>query len=142
LNDKKNGYYVLYKHDNIEQPYHWVLKAANHEVILRSENYVNRHDALTGIESVRKNCEDDENYQRLVAKDESPYFNLCAKNHKVIGTSEMYSTTEARDNGIESVKKHGITLVLVDETSSSNKGTGTAATVTVKPERSTAKRYA
>lgn len=142
MNDKKNGYYVLYKHDNIEQPYHWVLKAANHEVILRSENYVNRHDALTGIESVRKNCEDDENYQRLVAKDGSPYFNLCAKNHKVIGTSEMYSTTEARDNGIESVKKHGITLVLVDETSSSNKGTGTAATVTVKPERSTAKRYA
>jgi uncharacterized protein YegP (UPF0339 family) len=140
LNNKKNGYYVLYKNDNIKQPYHWVLKAANHEVILKSENYVNRHDALNGIESVRKNCEDDGNYQRLLAKDGSPYFNLCAKNHQVIGTSEMYSSTQMREHGIQSVKNNGTILTRVDEDSSSN--TETATTVTVKPERSAEKRYA
>ena len=31
-------------------------------------------------------------------------FNLKAANHQVIGTSESYTTTAARDNGIESVK--------------------------------------
>ncbi|RXJ77035.1 hypothetical protein CRV03_07160 [Arcobacter sp. F155] len=141
---KENGYYVLSKREGIEEPYHWVLKAANNEVILTSENYTSKHGALNGIESVRKNCEEDENYQRLEAKDGSPYFNLRAKNHEVIGKSEMYSSKQARDNGIESVKKHGITLALVDETSSSDKGSATsaAATVTVKPERSSAKRYA
>jgi len=139
----KDGYYVLYKRDEIDEPYHWVLKAANHEVILTSENYVNKHGALNGIESVRNNCEDDGNYQRLNAKDGSPYFNLRAKNHEVIGTSEMYSSKQARDNGIESVKKHGTTLALLDETSSSDKGSGsTSAAVTMKPERSSAKRYA
>jgi len=141
---KENGYYVLSKREEIDEPYHWVLRAANHEVILTSENYVSKHGALNGIESVRQNCKDDDNYQRLDAKDGSPYFNLRAKNHEVIGTSEMYSSKQARDNGIESVKKHGTTLTLVDETSSSGKGTATkaAATVTVKPERSSAKRYA
>ena len=67
---------------------------------------------------------------------------MLAKNHKIIGTSEMYSSTQMREHGIESVKKNGITMVLVDETSSSNTGLGTAATVTVKPERSEEKRYA
>lgn len=121
------GYYVLTKNSESKEPYHWVLKAPNHEVILTSENYVSKHGALNGIESVRENCPFDKNYQRLVASDDSPYFNLRAKNYEVIGTSEMYSSEQARDNGIDSVKEYGITNVISDETSSGDDGAGLAS---------------
>lgn len=125
------GYYVLSKNSENKEPYHWVLKAPNHEVILTSETYASKHGALNGIESVKKNSPFDENYQRLIAKDDSPYFNLRAKNYEVIGTSEMYSSEQARDHGIEAVKKYGVTTVISDETSSDDGSLGLGATIGV-----------
>ncbi len=43
-------------------------------------------------------------------------FNLKAANGEIIGTSEMYSSTSARDNGIESVKANGPDAAVVDIT--------------------------
>ncbi len=80
MSNYSKGYYVLIKHNGIKQPYHWVLKAPNHEVILKSENYASKYGALNGIESTQKNCPFDDNYQRLEARDGNHYFNL-----KVIG---------------------------------------------------------
>lgn len=108
-----SGKYVLYKHVGILQQYHWVLKASNGETILRSENYTTEAMALNGIRSVQVHCTNDNNYKRLTATNGSPYFNLYANNGKVIGTSEMYSTAQARDNGIESVKQNGVTTTIV-----------------------------
>ena len=45
-----------------------------------------------------------------------PYFVLKAANHEIIGKSEMYSSTSAMENGIESVKKNGPDSEVVDET--------------------------
>jgi len=134
------GSYHLYKNDKITQKYHWVLKASNGETILKSENYVNRDDALNGIHSCQENSPFDKNYARLIAKDNSPYFNLKAKNNKIIGTSEMYSSTQNRDKGIESVKKFGPTKVIVDETGTAN-STGETV-ISSRPERSNEGRYA
>ncbi|WP_141047089.1 YegP family protein [Aliarcobacter cryaerophilus] len=131
-----NGYYVLTKNNSSNQPYHWVLKAPNHEVILSSEMYSSKHTALNGIDSVRIHSPEDINYDRLIAKDNSPYFNLKSKNHQIIGTSEPYSSEQNREVGINAVKKYGITLTLVDETD------GEPITTT-KPEKSQqAGRYA
>ncbi len=108
------AYYVLYK-SNAIQPYHWVLKAPNGEVILTSENYVSESGAMNGIRSVQRNCTSDANYKRRVAQDFSPYFTLHApENGQVIGTSEMYSSNAARDKGIESVKRYGTTTTVVN----------------------------
>ncbi len=43
-------------------------------------------------------------------------FNLLAANHQVIGTSELYESASARDNGIESVKKNAPGADVVDMT--------------------------
>ena len=43
-------------------------------------------------------------------------FNLKAGNGQVIGSSEMYSSVAARDNGIESVKKNAPDAEVIDET--------------------------
>lgn len=92
------------------------LKAGNGQVILTSEGYSAKASALNGVESVRKHSQDDANFDRLTAKDGSPYFNLKAGNGQVIGHSEMYSGAAARDNGIESVKANAPGAELVDLT--------------------------
>jgi uncharacterized protein len=92
--------------------YHFVLKAGNGEVILRSEQYESKGAAQAGIASVQKNCAVDANYERKESSTGQPYFNLKALNHQVIGTSQMYKNAANRDAGIEAVKAHGATVVV------------------------------
>jgi uncharacterized protein len=50
------GYYELHKSSkNTEQPFYFVLKAANHEVIATSEMYKTKQAAQNGIASVQVN---------------------------------------------------------------------------------------
>lgn len=82
------------------------LKAGNGQIILSSEAYESKASCNNGIESVRKNSQDDARFERKTAKDGSPYFNLKSTNGQVIGNSEMYSSASAMENGVESVKKN------------------------------------
>ena len=43
------------------------------------------------------------------------YFNLKATNGQVIGSSEMYSSESARENGIESIKKNAPEAEVVEQ---------------------------
>lgn len=90
------------------------LKASNGQIILVSQNYEAKASALNGIESVRTNAPLDERYERKNNAKDEPYFNLLAGNSQIIGTSESYSSTAARDNGIASVKKHAPDASLSD----------------------------
>ncbi len=82
------------------------LKAGNGQTILASEGYKQRASCDNGIASVRKNAADDGRYERKETKSGQHMFNLKAGNGQVIGTSESYTSTSARENGIESVKKN------------------------------------
>ncbi|WHS97803.1 MAG: hypothetical protein LZT29_00680 [Pantoea stewartii] len=48
--------------------------------------------------------------------DSEYYFVLKAENHKVIATSEMYSTKQAAETGIASVQANGPSKTIIDET--------------------------
>ncbi|MGI9227562.1 MAG: YegP family protein [Gammaproteobacteria bacterium] len=82
------------------------LKASNGQTILASEGYKQHSGCDNGIESVKKNAADDNQFDRKTANNGKFCFSLVAKNKQIIGTSEMYDTEESRDNGIESVKKN------------------------------------
>ncbi len=82
------------------------LKAGNGQVILTSEGYTTKAACENGIESVRKNSQDDNRFKRLEAKNGKPYFNLTAGNGQIIGNSEMYESVSSRENGIASVAKN------------------------------------
>jgi len=96
--------------------FHFSLKAGNNETILSSEMYASKAGAENGIASVKQNSSIDARYTRLESRDKKPYFTLKAANGEVIGTSEMYSSTGARDNGIASCKTNGPTAPTVDKT--------------------------
>jgi uncharacterized protein YegP (UPF0339 family) len=91
------------------------LKAGNGQVILTSEVYTTKAACLNGVESVKKNSQEDARFERLDSKNGKPYFNLKATNGQVIGTSELYESVAARDNGIESVKKNAPDAEVVEE---------------------------
>ena len=108
-----SGWYELSKTSNGQ--FRFVLKAANAETILVSEQCTTHEAAKKGIASVQANSPLDERYDRKVAKDGKPYFNLKAANHQIIGTSEQYNTEAAREKGIASVKSNGPTTVIKEK---------------------------
>ena len=81
--------------------YRFRLRAANGDVILRSQGYAGHASAVNGIASVKENARLEERFERH--QSESGYwFNLRATNGQVIGTSEGYASAQGRDKGIRS----------------------------------------
>ncbi len=92
------------------------LKAGNGQIILASEGYKRKASAMNGVESVRKNSQDDARFERSKTKNGKWHFNLKATNGQVIGTSEVYESEASRDNGIASVRKNAPDAKLDDQT--------------------------
>jgi len=91
------------------------LKAGNGEVILSSEGYKSSKSCANGIESVRKNSQDENRFECRVAKDGREYFVLKAGNGQEIGRSQMYKSSSGCRNGIKSVAKNAADAALVEE---------------------------
>ncbi|GAA3745564.1 MULTISPECIES: YegP family protein [Flavobacterium] len=108
------GKFVITTRTNGE--FQFNLKAGNGQTILTSEGYTTKAACNNGIESVKNNAADDNRYDRKEAKNGKPYFNLKAGNGQIIGSSEMYESVAARENGIESVKKNAPEATIDDQT--------------------------
>lgn len=108
------GKFVITKRANGE--FQFNLKAGNGQTILSSEGYSTKAASLNGIESVKTNSQDDSKYDKKESSNGKPYFNLKATNGQIIGSSEMYESTSARDNGIESVKTNAPSATTDDQT--------------------------
>jgi len=92
------------------------LKGANGETVLTSERYLTKQGAQGGIASVKVNAPTDARYRKLTATNGLPYFTLTGANGETIGTSETYSSTTARDNGISWVKQNAPSAPTADNT--------------------------
>jgi uncharacterized protein YegP (UPF0339 family) len=67
--------------------YWFRLKAGNSEIIGKSEGYSAKQSAQHGIESVRQNSQDDDNFSIFKGFNDQYYFHLKAKNGEVILSS-------------------------------------------------------
>ena len=90
------------------------LKASNGQAIMASEGYKAKAGCSNGIESVRKNSQDDGLFERLTAKNGKSYFNLKSTNGQAIGASQMYASSRGMENGIASVKKNAPKAEIVE----------------------------
>ncbi|WP_264553199.1 YegP family protein [Flavobacterium sp. N2038] len=107
------GKFVITKRVNGE--FQFNLKAGNGQTILTSEGYTTKAACLNGIESVKTNSQDDNRFDRRESSNGKPYFNLRASNGQIIGSSEMYESVAARENGVESVKKNAPDSLIEDQ---------------------------
>lgn len=110
------GYFELKKAKNGD--FFFNLVAANGQGILKSEMYSSRSSAENGIASVQQNCADDGQYECKTSSNGKAYFVLKAKNHQVIGQSQMYESESGCMNGIESCKTNGTSDTTKDLTKS------------------------
>lgn len=108
------GKFVITKRSNGE--FQFNLKAANGQNILSSEGYSSRAACENGIESVKKNSQDDIKFDRKTSSNGKFYFNLKASNGQIIATSEMYEAEAGRENGISSAKINAADAPIQDET--------------------------
>lgn len=108
------GKFIISKRTNGD--FQFNLKAGNGQVILSSQGYNSKPACESGIESVRKNSQDDSKFEKKTASDDRYYFNLKAGNGQIIGSSQMYESEYGMENGIESVKNNAADAVVEDET--------------------------
>ena len=92
------------------------LKSGNGETILSSEGYSSKSGCTNGIESVQKNCLDEGCFDKSTTAGGKFRFNLKAKNHQVIGTSQSYASEASRDNGIGAVGRAAPAATIADLT--------------------------
>ncbi len=89
-----------------KEEFRFRLKAKNGQNILASEGYTTKQACLNGIESVKKNSQDDSKFKFKETESGKWHFNLVAGNGQVIGTSQLYEAENGAKNGAESVKKN------------------------------------
>jgi len=108
------GRFELKKAKNGE--YFFNLLAGNGQGILKSEMYSSRGAAMNGIASVQENSGDEGQFECKTSTNGKAYFVLKAKNHQVIGQSQMYESESGCDNGIASVRENGSSTEIEDLT--------------------------
>lgn len=114
LNFKTMGKFVITLRKNGE--YQFNLKATNGQVILTSEGYTTKSACMNGIESVKKNSQVEARFDKKVASNGKPFFNLKATNGQIIGSSQMYANEKNMLNGVASVQKNAPEAEVVDLT--------------------------
>ncbi|MCX8019668.1 MAG: YegP family protein [Chitinophagaceae bacterium] len=107
------GKFVITTRSNGE--FQFNLKADNGQTILSSQGYSSKAGCLNGIESVKKNSQSQDNFERKVSANGKHYFNLKAANRQIIRTSEMYESEKGMVNGIASVIKNAHNAEVVEE---------------------------
>jgi uncharacterized protein YegP (UPF0339 family) len=93
------------------------LKASNGLIIMTSQDYITKEACQNGIESVKTNSVDKKMFKQETASDGRLYFNLSSANSQIIGTSQMYTSKQSRDQGIDSVNKNAHKAEVIDLTS-------------------------
>ena len=112
--------FELFQSKKNDEFYFHLKAAGNSEIILGSEGYTRKASCLDGIASVKANSQDEDNFERLEAKNGEYYFNLLARNGQVIGTSETYKSKQGRDHGVDSVMRNAPNAEVVDLTLASD----------------------
>lgn len=104
---------IMFKLIQTNAGFHFNLIAANNKVIGTSEVYEGREGAENGIESVRKNGIDRNNFKNHKNALGDPYFTVHAQNGEVILTSQMYDSKRGMVNGKASVVAHAASTKVV-----------------------------
>jgi len=108
------GKFEIYKDKAGE--FRFRLKAGNGEIVLASEGYKSKSSAKNGIASVQKNCGDAACFDKKKTPSGKFRFNLKARNHQVIGTSQSYDNEASCNNGIKAIARAATGAKLDDKT--------------------------
>lgn len=90
---------------SLNMQYYFVLYAINGEALIKSEMYTTKDSCKDGIASSKRSTADCNFKRKTASNGYQYYFNQIANNYQVLGTSEMYNSRQAMENGIAAVKR-------------------------------------
>lgn len=86
------------------EPFSFIFVNEEGKTIVKSENYAQKASAKNGIESVKKNCQDDNRYELKESSNGKPFFNIKSTNGQIVGTSALFGSEEERSAAIAELK--------------------------------------
>lgn len=95
---------VVLKESQAQEPFSFSFINGEGKSVVKSENYKAKKSALNGIESVKKNCQDDKRYEMKESKNGKFFFNVKASNGQVVGTSMLFASEADRSAAITELK--------------------------------------
>lgn len=96
--------------------FYFHFKSSNGEIILASEAYTTKEACKKAVEAVKKYATEEKYFEKKDTGNDKHMFNLKAANGEVIGSSQIYSSTESRQKGIDSLKK-GVAAAIIHDLS-------------------------
>lgn len=85
------------------------------KMVVRSENYAQKPSAKNGIESVKKNSQDDARYEVKESTSGKYMFNLKASNGQVVATSALYDSESDRAAAMADLKANAASAEVVED---------------------------
>ena len=95
------GRFEVYR-DKAEE-FRFRLLDVNNNILLSSEGYKRKSNCLNGVKSVKENAVDSGMFSFKTSTNGKEYFNLRARNGRVIGTSKFYNTTDLAKDAMDLV---------------------------------------
>ena len=74
------------------------------KTIVKSENYAQKPSAKKGIESVKKNCQNDARYELKESTNAKFFFNIKSTNGQIVETSPLFASEYERTAAIAELK--------------------------------------
>ena len=96
---------AMLKKSQAQEPFSFTFKSDEGKALVKSENYTAKKSALNGIESVKKNCQNESRYDLKESKNGRFFFNLKASNGQIVGTSALFSSADEREHAIDQLKR-------------------------------------
>ena len=96
---------AILKKSQAQEPFSFSFVNEAGKVVVKSENYKAKKSALNGIESVRKNSQNDGRYEFKESKSGKFFFNVKASNGQIVGTSALYASEAEREAAIAELKR-------------------------------------
>lgn len=90
------------------------LKEPNNEIIMSSHGFKTKESCKNVINSVKTNSVNKAMFTKEIASNGDFYFNLTAPDYLIIGISQMYTSMQERENGIDSVIENAPKAEVID----------------------------
>jgi uncharacterized protein len=85
----------------LDNKYYFHLRAANGEIMLQSQGYTKRTNAVNGVASVRSNGQSEGQYEVQLAANDQYFFTIEAGNHQVIAHGETYASLYNAERAVD-----------------------------------------
>ncbi len=95
---------ISLRKSDAREPFSFIFVNAEGKTIVKSENYAQKASAKNGIESVKKNCQDDSKYELKESSNGKAFFNIKSSNGQIVGTSALFTNEDERAAAIEELK--------------------------------------